>query len=85
MSNTLKGDPRPKSITPKALEKRVRRKLAHISAVLHINRPGTASYRVYGPINVSIPSTGEALFAGMTLSQIADSLGVSGAKAGGVE
>lgn len=81
MPNTLKGDPRPKSTpTPKAIEKRIRRKLAHIGAVLHMNRPGTSAYRVHGAINVTIPATGEVLFSGMSLVQIAVALGVVGSE-----
>jgi hypothetical protein len=67
ITGEIRPNPTP---SPKAIEKRIRRKLAHIGAVLHLNRPNTSAFRVYGGINVTIPATGEVLFAGMTLTQI---------------
>ena len=74
--HTLEGVICPKSNpSPKALEKRVRRSLAHVGAVLSIHRPGTLAHQARGGCSVTILRTGETLFVAMNLTQIAEAVG----------
>jgi hypothetical protein len=67
---------RPNSVpSPKALEKRVRRKLAHIGAALQINRPDSLAFKTHGACHATVAATGEVLFSGKSLVEIAIAVG----------
>lgn len=42
-------------LSERAVKARLRRKLAHVGFILRTNRPGTLSYKAYGPVHIEEP------------------------------
>ena len=77
MSVTTEGEIRPNSNpTPKALEKRVRRKFAADGMALQRTRAGSIARAEHGEWLVIAPRTGEIIRRDVTLAELAADLGL---------
>lgn len=71
-SDKSQGAIRPAAtLSPKAVEKRLRRKLAHVGFILRNNRPGTIPFAEYGPCHVEEPKGRTIIKYGCTLEELA--------------
>ena len=72
MTDTFKGAISPTiTLSQKAVEKRLRRKLAHVGFILRSNRQGTAPFDAYGPCHVEEPKGRAIIKYGCTLEELA--------------
>lgn len=75
--DTITGGLCPSStISPKALEKRVRRALSRDALILHRNRAGSITRLEHGEWIVVHPRTNNIIFRKLTLTELADRLGL---------
>ena len=74
--DTPTGKIRPKSLTPKALEKRIRRRLAADCLILRRTRIGSIAQAEHGDWIVEEPKTHSIIRRRFTLADLAADLGV---------
>jgi hypothetical protein len=70
------GEIRPKSLTPKALEKRIRRRLAADCLILRRTRIGSIAQAEHGDWIVEEPKTHSIIRRRFTLAELAADLGL---------